>query len=88
MFTIEITYSLESDRDHTLEVKGTMTRYRPAIVSGPPDNWAPAEGGELEDLEIKLVYGKRTRPLPKKLADRIFNDDHFIQKVIDSLEEV
>lgn len=86
MFEVEVTYSLESDRDHTLEVRGKAQPFFPAITSGPPDNWAPAEGGELEDLEIYAVYGRRRKRLPRKLEDRIADDERFIEKVYAALE--
>lgn len=44
---------------HTLEVRGWAEDPVPAKVSGPPDSWCPAEGGELEDLEIRLVRKRK-----------------------------
>lgn len=66
MFEVELTV----DR-HKLRATGNMTKFYPAITSGPADRWAPAEGGELEDVEVFLVRGKRERRLPEKMVDRL-----------------
>ncbi len=44
---------------HTLDVTGTAYPYVPATVSGPPDSWAPAEGGEIEDLEVFMKHKRK-----------------------------
>jgi hypothetical protein len=33
---------------YTVQVEGTVSRVYPARVTGPSDDWAPAEGGEVE----------------------------------------
>ena len=69
-FDVEIQHN-----GHTLNVTGTETRYRPA--TGPTMEHAggePAEGGELEDLEVVLLWRAPVRrwrsPLYKPLWRR------------------
>lgn len=47
-----------------------------AVRRGSPDSWAPAEGGELEDL--KVFSGSR---LPPKIEDMLLTDESFIRAV-------
>lgn len=44
--------TLELDDTTLVTVKFTQGRYYPACTSGPADNWAPAEGGEIEIVDI------------------------------------
>lgn len=39
-----------------VEVSGTVSRYYPARVSGPPDSWCPEEGGEVEVTGLACKY--------------------------------
>lgn len=43
--------------EHEVEVRGTVTPFVPAKISGPPENCYPAEGGEVEDIEVVSVDG-------------------------------
>ncbi len=36
------------------EVSGHVSAYVPARLHGHPDSWAPAEGGEVEDITVTL----------------------------------
>ncbi len=45
-FDIELTV-----RGHELRVTGLAYPPIAAVTSGPADRWAPAEGGEVEDIE-------------------------------------
>ena len=38
-----------------LGVEYTLTPYNAAVVCGPPDNWAPANGGEVEFGDATVV---------------------------------
>lgn len=58
-------------RDRTFRVAGAAWPPLPPVTSGPPDRWRPAEGGELEDLQVFLVRGARERRLPDALAGRL-----------------
>ena len=68
---MEITISGNGDREHTLEVDFSQSRYYPAIVSGPSDRWAPAEGGEVTIKEATLIHSSgRARQVDlSKMAD-------------------
>jgi hypothetical protein len=48
-FDVEVLYGGRS-----LDVEGMATSPVPARTSGPADCWAPAEGGELEDVRVWL----------------------------------
>lgn len=50
--------TLELDDGTPITVKFAQGRYYPAILSGPADNWAPAEGGEIEILDVFGDDGK------------------------------
>jgi hypothetical protein len=55
-----ISYTWEDeDNNRVLEfdIEGSVSKYIPAKISGPPENCYPAEGGDLEDWEITLVDG-------------------------------
>jgi hypothetical protein len=58
--------------DCTVEVGYTVSRYYPARISGPPEDCYPAEGGEIEDWEVKLldatIYDVEGRPI-MRMAD-------------------
>jgi hypothetical protein len=52
----------------TVEVSYTASVYYPARLTGHPDSWAPAEGGEIEIEEVRyespghvLIDGKWVR---------------------------
>ncbi len=48
MKTYSVTYEVERGEDVIeLEIRGTVSPYIPAKLSGHPDTWAPAEGGEV-----------------------------------------
>jgi len=58
--SVTITMQLErDDEDDVLEltVEGVVEPFTPANFSGPPDNWCPAEGGDVEITSIKLDSG-------------------------------
>lgn len=42
---------------HTFRVVGMFTPGRPAITSGPPDNWEPADPAEWDEHTITLAEG-------------------------------
>ena len=55
---MNITYCYESDEGQgTFEVTGTVSKYYPARISGPPEHCSPAEGGEVEIEGVEMVEG-------------------------------
>ena len=44
--------TLQRDDGTEVTVKFTQGPYYPAVVSGPADNWSPAEGGEIDIIDI------------------------------------
>lgn len=67
----------------TMRVVGMFTPGRPAITSGPPDNWEPADPAEWDEYEITLAGGldelsgllSQTRPLgyPETALDYVLD---------------
>ena len=52
---ISITLCVDRDDEELeLQVFGTVSPFVPARTSGPPDNWCPSEGGDVEVCEIRL----------------------------------
>lgn len=72
---------------HLLEVHGYTSPYHPAVTSGPSDHWAPAEGGEIEDLAIFIQRGTRRRRLPATLETELSEDDCFLGRIEEELNE-
>jgi len=59
-FTVEREVMIDGEVDLEeidLEIEGVATPYSPARLSGHPDTWCPAEGGEVE-IEYVLLNGK------------------------------
>lgn len=48
--TMSMSYPLNND---TVEVNFSGTPYIPARLTGHPDSWEPAEGGEIEIEEVE-----------------------------------
>lgn len=46
--------------DLLLEVDFNATPIRQAVTHGSPDNWAPAEGGEVSINRVKLIEVERS----------------------------
>lgn len=68
--------TIKVDR-HELHVTGMEQPFFPAKLTGHPDTWAPAEGGELEDVEVKLVRKGRERALPADMVERLELDERI-----------
>jgi hypothetical protein len=43
-----IRVSVECNKCYKGEIEIMVSPYIPAVTGGPPDNWCPAEGGEIE----------------------------------------
>lgn len=85
-FTVEVRWHHESGRGHLIQVEGRTTPFRPARLTGHLDTWAPAEGGELEDLAASLVHkGRRQRRLPAVLEAGLMEEELFKNEVARAL---
>lgn len=76
-FTKEMYYE-----DVPLQVTFSATRPIPAVISGPPEAWAPAEGGEVEITSV-LLDNWEVLPL---LAEPVLNK--LTVDLEDSIEEI
>ncbi len=75
-FDVALTWEIEDGVFMPLRVRGVRQPSFSAVRSGHPDRWAPAEGGELEDMQV--FSGAR---LPLALESRLFAEDAFIRAV-------
>lgn len=81
-FEVAFTWEIAENVSIALRVTGTQQPFTPARLIGHPDDWAPAEGGELEDL--KIISGAR---LPEETERRLLDDDNFRDKIEQMLME-
>ena len=68
------------------QIEGEVSAYVPARTSGPPDNCYPAEGGEVEILDVNLATPEGWRQIvdwEKHFTDREFEDIN--QKLFDAM---
>lgn len=45
-------YNEDTDTEQIWDVDYKISRYDPGSRRGHPDNWYPAEGGEMESMEV------------------------------------
>lgn len=79
IMTTFLCLSYKSGREHDLEIKFEATPYRPAVMylrNGDPGY--PAEGGEIEDVEVYMVHGKRKRRLSLGLEDALMTEAFMV----------
>ena len=59
------------ERDHVLRVTGAIMPIIPARgLSGPPEYAYPAEGGEIEDVQLFLIHKRKDgRLVERELQD-------------------
>jgi hypothetical protein len=73
-------------RSHRLELRiENYRRGRPAITSGPADNWEPAEGDEFDVTSAWLIHGNRYRLLPWRLREKIVEKNE--EKIVAALDK-
>ena len=74
-FKLEMVYTDEEGNETPVVVTGTLVPYTPAKLTGDPDNWSPAEGGELEDfLAVRVADGEEMdnqEAIQEALEDKI-----------------
>lgn len=88
---MEFEYGLGGYKDRLVLCRGTWVPHVPANLSGHPDDWAPAEGGYPEDLEIYLSRSAngttRARLLHVKTQNRLSEDGRFMEALELALQE-
>lgn len=77
-FCVSLPVEVEEGVEVNVTVRGVIT---PRI---PATQYEPEEGGEIEDLEIG---NERGCPLPQAVADRLADDEAFLEAVIRSAED-
>ncbi len=78
MNSFEVSFDWEVEEGFSIPVRvfGNQQPVIPEKRTGHPDTWAPAEGGELEDMQI--FSGAR---LPREIEDRLIDDARFRETV-------
>ncbi len=79
----------------TVEIEYSASVYYPARLTGHPDSWEPAEGGEIEIEEVRyespghvLIDGKWVR-FPKVRVDVIgLCSDHDIERFQEEIANI
>ena len=59
---------LIGDAEHEIEVGATITPFDPGVLSGPPEDCYPPEGGEVEDLEARILLAGKVEILDGKVV--------------------
>lgn len=86
MIDIEVTY--ERDRTHRLRFIGTKEPCIPAVGMNLPWEYSrPAEGGEFEAHEIRVIRGDRERKLPAKTVRALMWDPEKFPAAVDAALE-
>lgn len=79
-FEVAFDWEVEEGVEMPLRVFGTRSKFYPAVTNRTNEDSLPAEGGELEDLQV--FSGAR---LPRDLEKRLIDDERFREKVEESL---
>lgn len=77
-FCVSLPWEVEEGVEVNIIVRGRITPYV------PPTRYEPAEGAELEDLEIG---NERGCPLPGEVVKRLESDVHFLEAVTEAVEQ-
>lgn len=85
-FRIEMPWEFVEGMPITLRVSGYKAPFRPARTNCANEDARPAEGGEVEDLEIAAVKRGLYRPvtvipLSEMAQDDLRDDDDFVRAV-------
>lgn len=84
-FEVEISGNCDCGKDcpTSFIVKGFHTTYYRERKTGHPDTWTPAEGGVLEDLEIRYPNGCM---VATSLHEQLIDNGTFMDRVREALE--
>ena len=66
---------------HDILVRGYAWPLIPARTDGLPEDCSPAEGGEIEDVEMFMLQGRRERRLPRALEEKYSEDPQIFEAV-------
>ncbi len=73
--SVSFEYEWEPDGEDVeaiiLDVNATITDYDPGVLSGPPENCYPPEGGEVEDLEVFFQDQTKMDLIPDALRSKL-----------------
>lgn len=84
MSRFSVTFKWEiNEREEELAISGKAAPCVSAKLTGHPDSYAPAEGGELEDLEI--TYADTRLKVSDDIAEELLSNDRFAEKVREAL---
>ncbi len=80
--TIEIIFNYDGN---IFEITASVSPSFPAITSGPPDNWAPAE--EIEDINIKCIsdVSNLDKIILEEAFNKLINTDNKFRDSIETL---
>ena len=92
---IEVSTTWEEEREEGLDpflwkITGWASPIVPARTSGRPDDWYPAEGGEIEDMQAVCEYANATLTLPYELMENRFGEkviEEILTDLGDQIEE-
>lgn len=79
-FEVQLNWEIEEGVEMPLRVFGTRSKFFPAKTNCANEDSLPAEGGELEDLQV--FSGAR---LPREIEQRLTSDSRFLETVEASL---
>ena len=84
--TVNLSWEIEEGVEVPLIVRVEVSKYYPAVYylkNGDPGY--PAEGGELEEIEISNENGTS---LPQDIVDRLADDDNFRESIYAKLADM
>ncbi len=84
LFKVGFRWELLDGEEVLLVVSGRREPEIAAKLTGHPDTWAPADGGQLEDLEISTIGGER---LARKQEDALRADARFMRALDEAVSE-
>ncbi len=89
---VEITYQFDINNyklDNAIfEITASVSTFIPAQTCGPPEACSPAEGGEIEYIEVKCInedYNAEKQLMCEKELNRLLDNDEKLRETIETL---